>query len=91
MLTKKLNYKISGTFVQDLIIRQMQKASYFSKLWHEAMKDGDDVRDELYCRMMNFEQAKIWILLEIQGFKQDETDRNCNGQYKKQGAVKSPL
>ena len=27
MLTKKLNYKVSGTFVQDLIIRQMQKAA----------------------------------------------------------------
>lgn len=81
MLTKKLNYKISGTFVQDLIIRQMQKASYFSKLWHEAMQDGDDVRDELYCRMMTFEQAKIWSLLEIQGFKQDDDEFIMVSEY----------
>lgn len=72
MLTKKLNYKVSGTFVQDLIIRQMQKAAHFSKLWHEAMQDGDDVRDELYCRMMNYEQAEIWGLLEIQGFEKND-------------------
>ena len=71
MLTKKLNYKISGTFVQDLIICQMQKAAHFSKLWHEAMQDGDDVRGELYCRMLDYERAQIWSLMNIQGFEND--------------------
>ena len=71
MLTKKLNYKVSGTFVQDLIIHQMQKAAHFSKLWHEAMQDGDDVRGGLYCRMLGYEQAQIWSLMNIQGFEND--------------------
>lgn len=81
MLTKKLKYKVSGTFVQDLIIRQMQKAAYFSKLWHEEMKEGDEVREGLYCRMMNFEQTKIWSLLEVQGFKQDDTEFLMVSEY----------
>ena len=74
MLTKKLNYKISGTFVQDLIIRKMQKAAHFSNLWHEALQNGDDVRDEIYCRMMTYEQTQIWVLLEIQGFKWEDDE-----------------
>lgn len=81
MLTKKLNYKVSGTFVQDLIIHQMQEAAHFSKLWHEAMQDGDDVRDELYCRMMNYEQAEIWGLMNIQGFKQDDDEFIMVSEY----------
>ena len=74
MLTKKLNYKVSGTFVQDLIIHQMEKAAHFSKLWHEALEDGDDVREGLYRRMMGYEQAEIWGLMNIQGFKMDDDD-----------------
>lgn len=74
MLTKKLNYKVSGTFVQDLIIRQMKSASNFSQLWHEAMQEGDDVRGEIYFRTMIFEQTKIWSLLEIQGIKSDDDE-----------------
>lgn len=81
MLTKKLNYKVSGTFVQDLIIRQMQKAAHFSKLWHEAMQDGDDVRDDLYCRMMGYEQAQIWSLMNIQGFEKDDDEFIMVSEY----------
>lgn len=81
MLTKKLNYKVSGTFVQDLIIRQMQKAAHFSKLWHEAMQDGDDVRDRLYCRMMCYEQAQIWSLMNIQGFEDDDDEFIMVSEY----------
>ena len=81
MLTKKLNYKISGTFVQDLIIRKMQKAAHFSKLWHEAMQDGDDVRDELYCHMMTYEQTQIWSLLEIQGSKWEDDEFIMVSEY----------
>ena len=81
MLTKKLNYKVSGTLVQDLIIRQMEKAAYFSKLWHEAMEDGDNVRDELYCRMMNYEQAEIWGLMNIQGFERDNEEFIMVSEY----------
>ena len=81
MLTKKLNYKVSGIFVQDLIIRQMQKAAHFSNLWHEAMQDGDDVRGGLYCRMLGFEQAKIWSLLEIQGFENNDDEFTMVSEY----------
>ena len=81
MLTKKLNYKISGTFIQDLIIRQMQKAAHFSKLWHEAMQDEDDVRAGLYCRMLNYEQAEIWGLLKIQGFKNNDEEFIMVSEY----------
>ena len=81
MLTRKLNYNVSGTFVQDLIIHQMQKAAHFSKLWHEAMQDGDDVRDELYCRMMNYEQAQIWGLMNIQGFEKDDEEFIMVSEY----------
>ena len=81
MLTKKLNYKVSGTFVQDLIIHQMEKAAHFSKLWHEAMEDGDDVRAELYCRMMNYEQAEIWGLMNIQGFERNDDEFIMVSEY----------
>lgn len=81
MLTKKLNYKVSGTFVQDLIISKMQKAAHFSKLWHEAMQDGDDVRDTLYCRMLGYEQAQIWSLMNIQGFEDDDDEFIMVSEY----------
>ena len=81
MLTKKLNYNVPGKFVQDLIIHQMEKAAHFSKLWHEAMEDGDDVRDELYCRMMNYEQAEIWGLMNIQGFERDDDEFIMVSEY----------
>lgn len=80
MLTKKLNYKVSGTFVQYLIIHQMQKAAHFSKLWHEAMQDGD-VREGLYCRMMGYEQAQIWSLMNIQGFEKDDDEFIMVSEY----------
>ena len=81
MLTKKLNYNVSGTFVQDLIIRQMRKVAHFSKLWHEAMQEGDDVRGGLYCRMVGFEQAQIWSLMNIQGFEEDDDEFTMVSEY----------
>ena len=81
MLTKANNYIIKGEKLQDLIIHKMQKASHFSKLWHEAMQEGDNVRDELYCRMMNYEQAQIWGLMNIQGFDKDDEEFIMVSEY----------
>ena len=81
MLTRANNYCVNGITIQDLIIRQMHKAAHFSKLWHEAMEDGDEVRDELYCRMMNYEQAEIWGLMNIQGFERDDDEFIMVSEY----------
>lgn len=69
MLTKKNDYKISGDKLQWLILKQMGKASYFSHQWHEARVNNNNDRAELFRRMLSIEQAKIWALMEIQGFK----------------------
>ena len=69
MLTKKNDYKIPGDELQWLILKQMGKASYFSQQWHEARVNNNNDRAELFRRMLSIEQAKIWALMEVQGFK----------------------
>lgn len=67
MLTKKQNYKIPGTFVQGLILRQMRMAAMYTHSLYKAMLDGDEKGDYTYSKLKNYEQAEIWPLLEIQG------------------------
>lgn len=76
MLTKKMNYKIPGTFVQGLILRQMRMAAMYTHSLYKAMIDGDEAGEYTYCKLKNYEQAEIWPLLEIQGIERDTDEFN---------------
>lgn len=76
MLTKKMNYKIPGTFVQGLILRQMRMAAMYTHSLYKAMIDGDEASEYTYCKLKNYEQAEIWPLLEVQGIERDTDEFN---------------
>lgn len=76
MLTEKGNYKIPGTQIQGLIVRQMNVAAYYLK---ESRKD-DSIR-EVYEEYSYTEEYAIWILLELQGIFLEPGERSMVVDY----------
>lgn len=76
MLTKKNNYKVPGTQIQGLIMRQMDVAAYYLK---ESRKD-DSIREE-YEEYSYTEEYAIWILLELQGIFLEPGERSMVADY----------
>lgn len=69
MLTAKNNYKISGTQIQGMFIRQMKESAYYARGWNKAIRDRDENREDTFCRLLNLEKAELYALLEIQGLE----------------------
>lgn len=76
MLTAKNNYKISGTQIQGLIMRQRPFDAYYLK---ESHKD-DSTREE-YEEYSYTEEYAIWILLELQGIFLEPGERSMVADY----------
>ena len=73
MLTEN-NYKIPGTKIQGLILRQMRKASLYARSWYKAMDEGDENGEYTFCKLLNLEQAELYSLLEVQGLERDSKE-----------------
>lgn len=76
MLTAKNNYKIPGTKIQGLILRQMHKAAIYTHSWYKSMNEGDENGEYTFCKLLNLEQSELYSLLEVQGLKRESKEFN---------------
>lgn len=74
MLTRANNYCVKGVTIQGLILRQICMAAAYTRSWYKAMNDGDGDSEYTYCKLKNYEQSEIWVLLEVQGLEKNSEE-----------------
>lgn len=65
-------YAIDGERLQQRIIHYMESAADSLRDEQECIENGNHVASEFYHRVALLEQDKIWGLMEIMGFNDDD-------------------